>query len=60
VLDARTVALAGYRGMLRGTRVIVPGLGNWLFAQAVRFTPRRLATAVVRRIQETRGAAHPA
>ena len=60
VLDARTVALAGYRGMLRGKRVIVPGLGNWLFAQAVRFTPRRLATAVVRRIQETRGAAHPA
>jgi short-subunit dehydrogenase len=60
VLDARTVALAGYRGMLSGKRVVVPGFGNWLFAQAVRLTPRRLVTAIVRRIQETRGTTRPA
>ncbi len=42
VRDARTVALAGYRGMMRGQRVVIPGFGNWLLAEAIRFTPRRL------------------
>ena len=28
VSDARSVALAGYRGMKRGARVVVPGFGN--------------------------------
>jgi short-subunit dehydrogenase len=54
VLDARSVALAGYRGMLRGKRVVVPGFGNKLLVAAERVTPRRLVTAITRRIQETR------
>ena len=54
VLDARTVALAGYRGMQRGDRVVVPGIGNKILVSAVRFTPRRLVTAIARRVQETR------
>jgi short-subunit dehydrogenase len=54
VLDAKAVALAGYRGMQRGVRVVVPGLGNKLLVSGVRFTPRRLVTAIARRIQETR------
>lgn len=54
VLDAKTVALAGYRGMQRGKRVVVPGFGNRVLVSAVRFTPRRLVTAIARRIQETR------
>jgi hypothetical protein len=41
--------------MKRGRRVVIPGLGNWILAEAVRFTPRRLVTAVSRRVQETRG-----
>lgn len=54
VQDAAAVARAGYRGMLRGRRVVVPGVANRLLVQALRVTPRRLATAVTRRIQETR------
>jgi len=52
--DARRVAKAGYRGMLRGRRVVVPGLANKVMMQAVRFSPRRLVTAVARRIQESK------
>ena len=55
VMDARAVALAGYRGMLRGKRVVVPGLMNKAMVQSLRLSPRRLVTAVARRIQETRG-----
>jgi uncharacterized protein len=54
VQDARTAAEAGYRGMIRGRRVVVPGIANKVLAQGVRFAPRRLLTAITRRIQETR------
>jgi short-subunit dehydrogenase len=54
LLDVASVALAGYRGMMRGKRVVVPGLGNKVLAQAIRLTPRRLVTAVARQVQETR------
>jgi len=54
-MDAPTVARAGYEGMMRGKRVVIPGLANRLLVQALRATPRRLATAVIRRIQESRG-----
>jgi len=56
VRDVRSVARAGYRGMMRGRRVIVPGLGNKLLVQSVRFSPRRVVTTVARWIQETRKA----
>lgn len=55
VMDARSVAVAGYRGMQRGRRVVIPGLANKLMIQSVRYSPRRLVTALVRRIQESRG-----
>lgn len=55
MLDAPTVALAGYRGMMRGKRVVIPGIGNRLLVEAVRLSPRRLVTAIARQIQETRG-----
>lgn len=55
VMDARSVAVAGYRGMQRGKRIVIPGLTNKLMTQSLRFSPRRLVTAVARRIQETRG-----
>ncbi|MGE5275440.1 MAG: SDR family NAD(P)-dependent oxidoreductase [Acidobacteriota bacterium] len=53
-LDVAAVALAGYRGMMRGKRLVIPGFGNKVLAGAVRLTPRRLLTAVARQIQETR------
>jgi len=53
VLDAVTVAHAGYAGLMKGKRVVVPGLVNKILAQSVRFAPRRLLTAIVRRMQES-------
>ncbi|HTY40993.1 MAG TPA: SDR family oxidoreductase [Thermoanaerobaculia bacterium] len=54
VLDAPAAALAGYRGMKRGQRLVIPGVANRVLVQALRVTPRRLATAIARRIQEKR------
>jgi uncharacterized protein len=59
-LDVRKVALVGYRGMMRGKRVVVPGLANKILVAAIRWTPRPMVTAVVRRIQKTRGSVRPA
>jgi len=46
--SARSVAAVGYRAMQRGQRVVIPGAANWIMAQSVRFTPRRLVTALVK------------
>jgi uncharacterized protein len=53
-MDARTVAEAGYRGMLRGKGVVIPGLRNSFVARTVGMMPRRIVTKVVRGIQEKR------
>jgi short-subunit dehydrogenase len=42
------VAKLGYRAMQRGQRVYIPGFINWVMAQSMRFTPRNLATKVVK------------
>ena len=52
VMDAATVARAGYDGMNEGRRLVVPGLTNKIVAQAVRFSPRGLVTAIARRLNE--------
>ncbi|HTR04465.1 MAG TPA: SDR family oxidoreductase [Thermoanaerobaculia bacterium] len=54
VVDAPAAALAGYRGLMRGQRLVIPGVANKVLVQALRVTPRRLVTAVARRIQENR------
>src|SRR5215470_4388431 len=53
VMDARTVAEDGYRGLMAGKPVVISGFKNWLVAQSVRFSPRRLVVAVARKLQET-------
>ena len=53
-MDARTVAQDGYRALMAGKPVVISGFRNWLVAQSVRFSPRRLVTAVARKLQETR------
>jgi hypothetical protein len=45
---AEEVAALGYRAMQRGQRVYIPGFMNWAMAQSMRFTPRNLATKVVK------------
>jgi short-subunit dehydrogenase len=53
-LDARTVAEDGYRGLMDGKPVVISGFKNWLVAQSVRISPRRLVTSIARKIQESK------
>ena len=53
-MDARTVAEDGYRALMAGKPVVVSGFKNWLVAQSVRFAPRKVVTAVARKLQEGR------
>ena len=53
-MDARTVAEDGYRALMAGKPVVISGFRNWLLAQSVRFSPRRMVTAVARKLQEVR------
>jgi short-subunit dehydrogenase len=51
-MDAHTVAEDGYRALVAGKPVVISGFKNWLVAQSVRFSPRRLVTAIARKTQE--------
>jgi short-subunit dehydrogenase len=44
LMSAEQVARIGYRALMRGRRVVVPGLYNSLMAFLVRFTPRPVVT----------------
>jgi short-subunit dehydrogenase len=54
VMKAPEVGRAGYEGMMRGKTLVIPGIANLALVEALRVTPRRLVTAIARRIQETR------
>jgi len=54
MMDARTVAETGYRGLMAGKTVVIPGLGNKLLTQSLRLSPRSVVTKMVRRMQEER------
>lgn len=53
-MDADTVAHSGYRGMLRGKAIVVPGFLNKLGAFGTRLIPRTLAARIARMAQEVR------
>ncbi|MEA5617305.1 SDR family oxidoreductase [Cronbergia sp. UHCC 0137] len=52
MMDAQTVAQLGYRGLMQGKIIIIPGLINRLLAKSVKFFPRSLVTKFVRNMQE--------
>lgn len=52
IADPAEVARTGYEGLLRGSTVVIPGFRNKAFVQAIRLTPRRLATRAVKLLQE--------
>ncbi|HEU4828299.1 MAG TPA: SDR family oxidoreductase [Gemmatimonadales bacterium] len=54
VMEAAEVAAAGYAGMMRGDRIVVPGAGNRVLAALVRIAPRGIVTRVVARLNRTR------
>jgi short-subunit dehydrogenase len=51
-MRAEDVARAGYRAMMRGKTLTITGAGNWLMVESVRFSPRKMATAIARSVQE--------
>jgi len=51
-MSSASVAQFGYRAMLKGKRVVVPGVRNRLLTQSIRVSPRRLVTTIVRKLQE--------
>jgi short-subunit dehydrogenase len=52
IADAQSVALAGYRGLMAGKTIVIPGFTNKLIPWIVRISPRGVVTRVVRRMQE--------
>jgi short-subunit dehydrogenase len=49
-MDAKTVALDGYRALRSGKTLAISGLHNWLLAESLRFAPRKLVTAISRKM----------
>jgi uncharacterized protein len=54
MMDAQTVAKIGYRALMEGKTVAIPGLKNRFLAEIVRFTPRNLVTKIVKNMQEVK------
>ncbi len=54
--SAQAVAEEGYRGLMAGRRVVVPGTANKLMAWLIRLIPRRLLLAAIDRRQARRSA----
>ena len=51
-MEAKAVARAGYQGLLKGRTIVIPGFRNWLVAESVRFSPRKVVTALSRWVSE--------
>ena len=49
-MSARAVAEAGYKAMMRGKLVEIPGVHNKVGAQSIRVAPRRVVLKIVRRL----------
>lgn len=58
--SAEEVAEAGFRGLMRGKRMVVPGLANKIVLLAARFLPRRIVLRLVGGRQRKRLAAQGA
>ncbi len=50
MMTARAFAEAGYRGLMAGKTIVIPGLQNKLMMQSLRVSPRSVVTKVVRRM----------
>ncbi len=53
MMSARQAAEAGYRGMMRGQVLVVPGVMNRVGVESVRLAPRALVRRLTRKLQET-------
>jgi hypothetical protein len=51
LMSAEKVVDIGYKGMLKGKPVVIPGFKNKMLAQSTRFFPRKMTVKVVRNMQ---------
>jgi uncharacterized protein len=51
-MQSADVARVGYAAMMRGKTLVIPGARNWMLAESVRFSPRKLVTVIARSLQE--------
>jgi short-subunit dehydrogenase len=51
-MDAKKVAADGYRALMNGKTLAISGFRNWLVAESVRFAPRKMVTAISRKLVE--------
>lgn len=54
LLDAKTVAEIGYKGLMKKKRVVIPGLMNQTFAFLARYAPRNWVIRAVKFVQTRR------
>ena len=54
IMDAATVAKAGYAGLIKNKSIVIPGFKNKFLATLASFIPRNIAIKIVRNIQEKR------
>ena len=55
VMDAASVARSGFRGLMSGTRVVVPGMRNKVLVAGSRLVPRRVQGAMAGYLNEEQG-----
>jgi uncharacterized protein len=54
-MDSRTVALDGYKGLMKGKPLVISGWRNWFGTQLVRFIPRPFPARMIKMVQQKRG-----
>jgi len=54
-MNAKAVARDGYRGVMAGKTLVISGFRNWFLAESLRLSPRKLVTAVSRKLLERAG-----
>ncbi|MGA2668203.1 MAG: SDR family oxidoreductase [Ignavibacteria bacterium] len=54
VMDAKTVASIGYRGLMKGKTIVIPGIMNKMLIGSMRISPRKLVVKIIRWLQENR------
>jgi short-subunit dehydrogenase len=51
-MSSAQVALQAYRALMEGRTLAISGIQNWMLAQSIRFSPRKLVTAISRWVNE--------
>jgi len=48
---AKEVAAFGYKAMMKNRMTVIHGMKNFILANSIRFTPRKMVLSIVRKMQ---------